>query len=354
MKKGIKPVAVVMTDTHIGSNNTDLIKSVFIQTIEHCQRLEISTILHCGDWFQSRAGQPLEVLKVTQEIIENLRLCGITFHIIPGNHDKKDLESEDSYLDIFNSETFRVVKTVGFIEFRPEQSLGYLAIHFIPYFKENGKYPELLTKAAQNCNPHVPNILCTHIAVNGVRNNDGSQQENEITTELFDRFDKVFVGHFHNRSKLGNNIYYIGSTHATNFGEDNDKGIVILNSDGSFEYQALDTPQFKRYEINIDDLSASELNALSNEKDNSGGDHIRVIVTGSKERLKTFDKALLSDIGIDCQLKSEEAVRATEEAEKNEFEVYDNNSIAKEFKAFCKEKKHDVKQGEKYLNQVLK
>jgi DNA repair exonuclease SbcCD nuclease subunit len=64
------------------------------------------------------------------------------------------------------------------------------------------------------------NIMVTHIGFDGVVNNDGSEVESVLKPNKFSRFTRVLVGHYHNASKLGENVYYTGSVYQNNFGED--------------------------------------------------------------------------------------------------------------------------------------
>src|SRR5690606_9186694 len=97
-----KPIALILTDTHLKPDNISLVENIFDQAIAKCKELKIDTILHGGDWFNSRTGQPLSVLKATQRIIDKFKDNKIMVAIIAGNHDRTDYDSEDSFLDVFN------------------------------------------------------------------------------------------------------------------------------------------------------------------------------------------------------------------------------------------------------------
>ena len=58
-----------------------------------------------------------------------------------------------------------------------------------------------------------------------------------MPAHIFEPFDRVFAGHYHNRTKVaGTRIEYIGSSRQFNFGENEEKGYTILCADGSAEF----------------------------------------------------------------------------------------------------------------------
>ena len=58
--------------------------------------------------------------------------------------------------------------------------------HLLPYFKEKGNYSENLKVAKSNIDSSLINILCTHISVESVRNNDGSEVKLADTSKFID------------------------------------------------------------------------------------------------------------------------------------------------------------------------
>ena len=90
---------IVVSDTHLGEHNISLLYSIFKQLIAICKEKNINTIYHTGDWFIDRKGQTQEVLLATKTIINLIRQNGLRIFIIPGNHDKTDLNSSESFLD---------------------------------------------------------------------------------------------------------------------------------------------------------------------------------------------------------------------------------------------------------------
>ena len=232
-------VALMMTDTHLSKSNYELVVDIFQQAIDLCKAHKLSIVYHLGDFFTSREAQPLNVLYEAKYIFSMFVENNIELYIIPGNHDKVDLESELSYLDVVEKNN-----AIHLISSEYDLMLSKeVNVLFLPYFKEKGSYLERLEKVTKLIRKDKKNILLTHISINGVQNNDGSGVENEIKQELFKKFDYVYVGHYHNKQDSGN-IHYIGSSHQNNFGEDSVKGFQFLMDDGSVKMIKSKFPEY--------------------------------------------------------------------------------------------------------------
>lgn len=329
MKK--KPLALIITDTHLHKDNIELVTDIFQQAILLCKKLKIKKILHGGDIFTARIAQPLSVLIAWDNIVDLVRGAGLKITSIVGNHDKTDQEANDSYLDLFHdTDVFDVVFSNGMVVLDDD-----VRMYMLSYFKEGGdRYIKSLSDLAGTVEHNKRNFLLTHTAVNSVRNNDGSEVENGIGQELFKKFDKVFIGHYHNQSQIGDNIFYIGSAYQSNFGEDDQKGFTILYSDGSHEFMKSEFPEFIKMKLDVLDVTAGLMSQLT-EIQRNNKDHVRVVLTGDSSKLKAFDRAIFSDIGIDVKLEADEIKVSMDAAEKEEFVSFNKVSIIKTFDEFC-------------------
>lgn len=343
---------LLMTDTHLHKNNIDLVKSIFQQAILLCVERKINRISHLGDFFTSREAQPLEVLSQAQEIFNMLTVAGISIEIIPGNHDKVDLESEKSYLRILRSEIYGNLidsESSSFSEVNSD-----LNILWLPYFKEKGSYLRRLKNLIDKYYVEgKKNILMTHIAINGVQNNDGSTVENDLKSDLFKCFYKVFSGHYHCKQSA-DNIYYIGSAYQANFGEDNLKGFTILHENGDHEFVKSKFPEFIKVNVNItgtkDDVA--EIKRIKKEY-GSSEDHVRVVLVGEKEVLQSFKKSDLSEQGIDVKFNASD-VNTNVDISNQEITVYNRSNISQAFDSFCEINSiSDKEEGQPYLEKIL-
>lgn len=339
--------AVVLTDTHLNYQNIDTNVSIYKQAIGLAKKHNLNKVLHAGDIFDARKGQTDLMLKAFEDILDIFKAHNVTLVAIPGNHDKSDYKSDVSYLDPFKYHpAFDLIRTGGF---------GEKGVFMMPYFLEDGTYESHLKLQTEQWRKDIAGknvVLITHIAVNGVKNNDGSQIENNVKPGLFSLFKSVLIGHYHNQSKIGQNIFYIGSAFQHNFGEDNTKGFTLIMEDGSTQFVKADFKEYKKVVIDIEKTSPKEIELLAEQYANSE-DSIRFVFKGKHEKLQAIDKAKFTKLGIDVKRDSDEIEVGVEEAENDEFVSFDQTSISKEFDEFCEQNNLDKKIGNKYLKQTL-
>lgn len=349
MKK--KPLIIVITDTHLNNKNIELVIDIFKQAIIKAKELGLTVIYHGGDIFDSRKYQTLATLKAFVRILNMLEAEGITLRCIPGNHDKPDYASQDSYLDIYSSRySIEVVKSNSvFVE-----QDGW-SVHMIPFFDEKEVYPGYLKRHLKEAEFSKKNILITHIAVNGVRNNDGSQIEDTLEVGGFDDFDKVLVGHYHNKQEV-KNITYIGSAYQKDYGEDEDKGLTLVYDDGSLERIPLVFPRFKTVKIDLNTITPQELEKAFKSHEKSP-DSIRFKFSGTKEKLTKLDTAKYDKAGIDVKKEQDDPEIDMDYATLINFAGFDQDKILKEWDEFSE--KHKIEEeiaedGKKRLQQTFK
>lgn len=332
-----KPIAVIGTDSHLKKDNEELVYSCFNQTKQLLDNLKIKTFFHGGDFFTSRNAQPEDSLRKAKEIFQ--LFDGYDYYQIPGNHDKTKLDSENSYLDVFDKYC-TLIKGYDYVD------LEGVRVHLIPYFKEDVNYSIYLQKTVENIDKSVKNILLTHIAITGVRNNDGSEVENTITPKIFKVFDSVIVGHYHNRSIIGDNIHYIGSMYSGNYGEDNNKGLTVLFSDGSHKHYQLDFPHYLKIEVDVSDKES--LREVEEEyKDTLH--NIRLILKGEKGKLESIDKSELEEKGFNVKFE-DSSIIASKDLSKGELIIFNRSNLKEAFEKFCISSEiKDNSKGLKYL-----
>lgn len=346
--KNKSPLTALFTDLHIHLHNEDEILDLVKQIIVKCKENNINVALCLGDVFESRRAQPLQSLKIWERVLLLFQEAGIEVIGIPGNHDRVNYESEDSYLDQYRH-------WPGFKLIRDYESINIqvgIRWHFIPYFKEETTYLKYLEQV--DLLEDGQNYLFTHIGIDGVLNNSNEEVKNPITKKLFKQFDKVFIGHYHNRSIHGN-IEYIGSIQSTNFGEDNNKGCTLLYEDGSSELIKLSFKEYEKIVIDIDSFDKKKEQEFL-QKYSKSQNHIRFEFTGDPAKISSIDKQKFEVVGIDITTKNKEIEEIVNVSEFNEVIEYDNKSLMIEFDEFCKKNEiieEDKKIGLDYLKQQL-
>lgn len=345
----MKPIGIIINDIHLNKDNSELVKDIFFQLISICDKYKVNKIFCGGDVFTNRSGQPLSCLTTWRTILQVLSDYDIEFHVIPGNHDKTDSDSELSYLDVFNENCFYLHSKEDIVK------IGSCVIGFMPFFTEDEwiKRFDLLNKKI-NKYEDKNKILITHIAVDGVKNNDGSSVNSSITPSLFKNWDKVFVGHYHNASKLSKKIIYTGSAYQNNFGETiDDKGFTVLYDDGSTEFEPSKFPKFIK-EV-VDATDKEEIRKLLESYENDSVNHIRFIIRGKRMDCEKINVEEIKKRGVDCKFETIETNEAIDASESDAVLSYNKSSIKKDFMRFCSENKingEKLKYGLKLINEI--
>lgn len=346
LKTESNPIAVWITDTHLSENTVEINLSIFGQVFDFCDTNDHRIVMLGGDVFTSRKGQSEIVLNTFKKILDDAHKRNIRLIAIAGNHDKTDYTSPSSFLDPFDGHpALSVINPYGSLHLE-----NGVDVHLLPYYDERLTYVSYLEKIQTN--PTKTNILLTHVAIDGVTDNSGSKVANEIPQSLFDRFDVVFVGHYHNRQIIGsrNHIVYTGSGYPANFGEDSEKGAVLLYDTGEYEFIPLHFPQYATGELLIDDLDQEFINTIKQQV--SDDLNIRLKIGGEvNDDNKRFIDQLL-EMGVKVNLIKED-YRPMDVIHSESVEIT-SSDIKTWYHEWVKDRKIDNPEyGEQLLNQVL-
>lgn len=339
-----KVIAVLGCDYHLDQTNIQLVWNVWQQHCDLCEKYSARMLLG-GDIFTSRSGQPLSVLTAFKNMVWNLEERCILAQVIPGNHDKTDANSQQSYLDVYNSLNIKLHSNSGV------WMQGEVLFGFIPYFG-NDEWIEQYECLEVNVNElllngeidkDMPRILITHMGVEGVRNNDGTTVSSPIKPSMFKNWDKVLVGHYHDASQIGDNIFYTGSVYQNNYGENiTDKGFTLIYNDGSIEFVPSEFPRYIKERVDVDDPQT--LRNIIDKYDEVDGDHVRIVLRGKKTDLEKVNKIELAQRGFDVKFETVETTAAVETAEAEDVLEYDKSSLMKDFMMYCKD--NNIRGGE--------
>lgn len=326
-----QPLAVWITDLHLTPDTIDTVFSVCQQVGEICVQQQIPAVILGGDIFTSRQSQSESIATSFTDILDFfIDDCGLKVICIPGNHDKQSYVSENSFLDTYRrSEGFTLFKQYSSLDVKEHN----LKLHFIPYFDEKLKYGQYLDQAIQNLSLDAKNILFTHIAVTGVKNNDGTKVSNDLTIDKFSHFHKVLVGHYHNRQIIGN-ITYTGSAYQGNHGEDEHKGCTIIYSDGSIEFIQLEFPRYQTFK-----LDSNQLAQLDPTKKWEGNNRIKLNFKPNVEQVAKITQ--LEAQGVKVEYEYEVTTVIDSQDVKGEFDTKD---ILAYFDQWCEQEKIEDKQ----------
>lgn len=347
MKK--KVIVIVSTDKHLQLSNTDAIVDLCKQEIDLCRQTECSQVLWLGDIFDSRTSQRQELLTTLDKILTQYSDNGITLTCIVGNHDKTDYNKSESFLT-----AYKHYPNFNLIEEPTIKRFGEFNFALLPFFSDEiwmSKWFSLRDQLKQLDNSKT--FVCSHIAVQGSRNNDGTTIESAITPSLFEEYFKVLLGHYHNQQKIGKNVYHLPSTQQNNFGEDADKGFVVVYDDGSHELIKSKFKEFKTVSIDVEKISKKDLNKLIVDNTNQEGE-IRFELKGSRTSLDAFKASSFIEKGISIVKRVAELEDVDEVTFAQEVVELSGENVKEKFSSFCKEKKYKEKDGIVYLNKVIK
>lgn len=331
MKNNVRPIAVLVNDIHITRDNGELVKNVMKQVASFAKKNSIYDIILGGDVFTNRSGQPLQCLIDFQIVLEEC-FGEFTVHMIPGNHDKTDPDSDKSYLDIYSyMDEVHVYRKARAIDIR---GCGFL---MIPYFSKY-RWIEEFQSMKKRALAMGAQILVTHVAIDGVMNNDGSVVCDEINGSMLKNFKAVLVGHYHNASSISDNIHYTGSAYQANYGEDTVKGFTVIYSDASTKHVKTVFPKYIKHTIEANDKET--LRNLLEKYDGTEEDHIRFEFVGKRTDFDNIDSvSIQSHYGIECKFVSDEEKEAISISEDESVLQYSKSDLRKDFIKFCAENK---------------
>jgi len=305
----------IITDTHYGARKGSKLfhdyfekfyNEVFFPTID---KEGIDTVIHMGDAFDSRKGIEFKSLKWAKRVVFNpLKERGIKMHLMVGNHDAyykntNEINAVDLLLKEYDN--------VEVYSSPTEVSVGDLPILFLPWINEqNEKETNNIIKKTK-----CP-VAMGHLELNGFVATPGHIMEHGHDARAFDKFRKVFSGHYHSRSDNGT-VYYLGNPYEMFWNDvESPRGFTIFDTE-SLEHQSINNPHRLFYKIFYEDTDHQTFN--TSEYENK---IVKVIVrkkTDTKKFEKFIDKLYTSGVA-DLKIVENFQLDESEEFEAEESE----------------------------------
>ena len=221
----------IITDQHFGARkNSKLFHDYFLKFYEDIFfptliKEGITTIVDMGDTFDSRKGVDFVSLEwAKNNYYDKLEELGITIHTIIGNHtayykNTNDLTGVGLFLREYDN-----VKIYSEAE---EVTLDKTKFLFVPWInsENQNKTFELIEESDSPC-------VMGHLELNGFMATRGHYMEHGMDANIFDKFDRVFTGHYHMRSNQGN-VFYLGNPYEMYWNDVNDRerGFHLFDTD---------------------------------------------------------------------------------------------------------------------------
>ena len=341
------PCLLLLNDIHVSKDNIPEFTANWREALDICRTMDIRDIALGGDLFLSRAAQPLDVLLAVHDALLLAAEYGMRVTMINGNHDKVNQESPRGYCHIFDQHD-NVLVADDYIALPCPNGQRFI-LHMVAYFPENGSFPEKLERV--RLDPERLNYLYIHEGINGALS---QPSDNELPVHFFEAFDKVFVGHYHNRCIIPKpRIEYIGSSRKHNIGEDEEKGYTVIYTDGTHEFikNKVNT-RYKVLDVSAERTGLHLMDELR-EIDADGRYKVKVRVHAPQAAMKSVNKAALLEAGatkVELIADDEEMLEASSSSL---FEKFDSRRIRETYEEFCREKQIDeVAVGLEYLSKI--
>lgn len=264
---------LIFSDIHIhphkkSSERLDHCLKALDWVFDVAEERNISNIVFLGDLFHDRQRIDVLTYQKTFEIMERrLSERNIDLRLLLGNH---DLWHNDR-LDVSSVNPLRSIKGITVVD-KPcvqEISDGSEDIHFafLPYTHDPiDDIQDLEREWKASVPADRKKILGAHLSVDGAVWNTRFNTASEVAVEhdgdmvrvgpdIFKRWDRVFLGHYHASQKLDERVEYVGSPLQLSFGEAfQDKNLIIYDAaDDSMEYVTNDFSP-KHYIIGEDEI----------------------------------------------------------------------------------------------------
>ena len=310
----------IITDQHFGCRkNSKLFHDYFLKFYQDVffpvlYSEGITTVVDMGDTFDSRKGIDFGALTWAKDnYYDRLKEMGITVHTIVGNHtayykNTNEVNAVDLLLREYDN-----VKTYS--ETTPI-TLGELSVLLVPWInKENEEVSHSLIKKSR-----AP-VCMGHLELIGFRVHRGYIMEHGTNASIFDKFKKVFSGHYHTRSDNGK-IFYLGNPYEMYWNDCNDtRGFHIFDTE-TLEVTPIDNPYDIFRVIYFEDNDHQLFDARPYENK-----IVKVVVKKKSDQVqfeKFLDKLYNANV---AELKVVENFALQEAAEFEAFESEDTLSI---------------------------
>lgn len=310
----------IISDTHYGARKNsklfhDYFKkfyhNVFFPTLD---KEEIKTVIHMGDAFDSRKGIDFSALAWSKDnIFDPLKKRGIKLHLIVGNHDSYYKNTNEvNAVDLL----LREYDNVEIISDPTEVLVDKLKVLFIPWINQENEKKTL--KMIENTKS---SIAMGHLELNGFNSHRGHVMDHGMETKIFNKFEKVFSGHYHTRSNDGK-IFYLGNPYEIYWNDVNDdRGFTLFDTD-TLEHVPVNNPFRMFYNIYYEDTNPQLFDTREYEEK-----IVKVIVrkkSDTKQFEKFIDKLYAANV---AELKIVENFQIIDDDEFEGFESEDTISI---------------------------
>ena len=199
----------LITDQHLdGRKNSQIFWDYFLKFYEtiffpSLKKYKVKTIIDLGDTFDNRKGIDLGAwYRIKKHYYDRLASMGITVHMIVGNHtayykNTNIINTPDLLLEQY--------KNIHIYSEVTDIVVDGLKITMLPWINSENQ-----ESSFNHLKKTDSTVVMGHLEISGFQAIPGHVFEGGLQPSFFDKFDKVFSGHFHHKSERGN-IKYLGN-----------------------------------------------------------------------------------------------------------------------------------------------
>ena len=310
----------IITDQHFGARkNSKLFHDYFLKFYNdvffpYLEEHGITTVVDMGDTFDSRKGVDFSALAwAKNNYYDRLKDMGILVHTIVGNHtayykNTNDVNAVDLLLREYDNVPVYAEPT--------EISLDKLKVLLIPWINSENQEKSFGLIKNSNCK-----VAMGHLELNGFRAHRGHVMDHGHESDLYNKYERVFSGHYHTRSDNGK-IFYLGNPYEMFWNDLEDpRGFSIFDTE-TLEHFHVDNPYRIFYNIYYNDTPHQLFDVSQYEN------KIVKVIVRKKTSTKDFEKFIdkIYEVGV-SDLKIVENFVLQESSEFEVFESEDTISI---------------------------
>ena len=270
----------IITDTHYGARKGSkhlhdhfelFYKNVFFPALEEHG---VEAVIHMGDAFDSRKSIDYQSLEWSKRVVFD-PLKKYDVHMIIGNHDTYYKNTNEVNSPELLLQTYPNIKTYS----KPtEVNVGGLNILFLPWINQGNEELSLNTIKKTSCR-----CAMGHLELQGFRVNRQIIMEHGLESKLFEKFERVYSGHYHTRSNDGK-VFYLGNPYEMYWTDVNDtRGFHIFDTE-TLTHTPINNPYKLFYNIYYEDTNYKLFNATEYES------KIVKVIVRKKSNPKDFEK----------------------------------------------------------------
>ena len=310
----------IITDQHFGARKNSkhfheyflkFYEDIFFPTLE---KEGITTVVDMGDTFDSRKGIDFSALTWAKcNYFDRLQEMGCTVHSIVGNHTAYYKNTNQvNAIDLL----LREYDNVHIYSEATNIKLDKLKVLLVPWINQENEKDTLKSIKKSNSS-----VVMGHLEFKGFRIHRGYVMEQGTDVEVFDKFERVYSGHYHTRSDNGK-AFYLGNPYEMFWNDLEDtRGFHIFDTE-TLEHTPIDNPYRMFYNIYYEDQNHQTFDTREYENK-----IVKVIVrkkTSPKKFEKFIDKLYSANVH---ELKVVENFQLQENEDFEAFESEDTLSI---------------------------